>query len=270
MTLALARPQWGEEKKKVERKGIDIVFMLDSSLSMLAQDIKPSRFDKAKIEIRNFVKKLKGDRIGLVIFAGQAFLQAPLTVDYGAFLLFLDAVKVGYVPDPGSSLAEAIKTGLKAFPKGDKKYRVMIIFSDGEETTLEAEAVMERAREAGVRIYTVGVGTREGAPIPLGPGKGNITGFKKDRMGKTVISKLDNGLLEKIADETGGLFFPSTPGEKEIDLIYTHLGGIGKKTFKAKDMVEKEEHFQLFLLPALVLLMLELLISDRRKAGLFG
>ncbi len=266
IVIALARPQWGEEKRKVERRGIDIVFLLDTSLSMLTQDIKPSRFDKSKLEIKNFVKKLKGDRIGLVVFSGAAFLQSPLTVDYGAFLLFLDAIKVGYVPDPGSSITEALKTGLMAFPKGDKKYRVMIVFTDGEETTSEAEDVIKRAKEAGVRIYTIGVGTRNGGPIPLG-GKGRVTGFKKDRFGKTVISKLDDELLEKIAKETGGLYFPTTPGEKEIDLIYNHLQGIGKKQFKARDILEKEEHYQLFLFLALLLLMVELLISDRRKAG---
>jgi len=266
--IALARPQWGEEKRKVERKGVDIVFLLDTSLSMLVQDIKPSRFDKAKIEIRNFIKKLKGDRIALVAFSGSAFLQAPLTVDYGAFLLFLDAIKVGYIPDPGSSLAEAIRTGLSAFPKGDKKYRAMIVFSDGEETTSEAAEVIKRAKEIGVRIYTVGVATKGGAPIPLSAEKGKVTGFKKDRFGKVVVSKLDDELLEKIAKETGGLYFPSTAGEKEIDLIYTHIQGLGKKTYKARDIVEKEDHYQIFLLLALVLMILELLLSDRRKVSL--
>ncbi|MBI4971441.1 MAG: VWA domain-containing protein [Candidatus Omnitrophica bacterium] len=267
--LALARPQWGEEKRQVQRKGVDIVFLFDTSLSMLTQDTKPSRFDKAKIEIRNVLKKLKGDRIALVAFSGSAFLQAPLTIDYGAFLLFLDAIKVGYVPDPGSSLTDAIRTGLGAFPKGDNKYKVMMIFSDGEETTSQATEVIQKAKAAKVRIYCIGFGTKQGAPIPLTSGRGGqVSGFKKDRLGKVVISKLDDELLEKIARETGGLYFPSTPSEKEMDLIYTHIQGLGKKTFKAQDVIEKEEHYQIFLFPALILLMLELLISDRKKTGI--
>ncbi len=268
IVISLARPQWGEEKKEVQRKGVDIVFLLDTSLSMLAQDIKPDRFDKAKIEIRNFVKKLKGDRVALVTFAGSGFLQSPLTLDYGAFRLFLDAVKVGYIPDPGSSLSDAIKTGLSAFPKGDSKYRAMIIFSDGEETTTEASAIIKKAKELGVRIYTIGVGTRDGAPIPLASGRGRVTGFKKDRFGKVVISKLDDELLEKIAKETGGLYFPATPGEKEIDLIYSHIQGLGKKTFKAREITEKEDHYQFFLFIGFLLLILELFIGDRKKTAL--
>lgn len=267
--LALARPQWGEEKKKIERKGVDIIFVLDTSLSMLAEDIKPSRINKARIEIRNFIKKLKGDRVALVAFAGSSFLQCPLTLDYGAFLLFLDAVKVGYIPDPGSSIADAIRAAITSFPKGDKKYRVMVLFSDGEETAGGAPALVERAKEKGVRIYTIGVATRDGGPIPLrsaGAGKGKVGGFKKDRMGELVVTKLNNELLEKIAKETGGLYFPVTAGEKELDLIYTHIRGLGKKTFKAQEITEKEEHFQVFLVLALLALILELLLTDRRKA----
>jgi len=265
IVLALAQPQWGEEKKTIQRKGVDIVFVLDTSLSMLSEDLKPNRIDKARLEIRNFIKKLKGDRIALVAFAGSAFLQSPLTIDYSAFYLFLDAVKVGYIPDPGSSLANAINTAIRAFPKEKGKYKVIILFSDGEEHQGGLNSVIDKAKEEGVRIYTIGVGTRKGAPIPLRAGKNSVSGFKKNRLGQVVVSKLNDKGLEELAKATEGLYFPSTAGQKEIDLIYSDIQSVGKKTFKEREITQKEDHFQFFLLIAFLFLLVELFLTDRKK-----
>ncbi len=272
IVLALARPQWGDEKRSVQRKGVDIIFMVDTSLSMLAEDIKPNRITKAKFEIQSFVRNLRGDRTGMVTFAGSGFLQTPLTLDHAAFLLFLDAVQVGFLPDPGTSLAQAIHLALRAFPQKELKYKALILFTDGEDFTGGLESAIAEVKEAGVRIYAIGLGTAEGEPIPLKNEKGERTGFKKDRSGQMVLTKLNQPLLERITKETGGIYLPGTPGEKEVDLILKHLRGWGEQQFSEKTVVEKEDQFQIFLVMALIFLFAEMLVRrrDRKSAALLG
>ena len=264
-TLALARPQWGEEKRKIERKGVDVIFLLDTSLSMLAEDIKPSRLFKAKLEIKSIVKRLKGDRIGIVAFAGSSFLQSPLTLDYSAFLLFLDGIKTGYIPDPGTSLDQAVRLSLQSFPEENLKHKTILLFTDGEDHGGNIDQMLEEAKEAGIRIYSIGVGTEDGEPIPLKDEQGRRAGFKKDRSGQIVITKLNKPLLERIASETGGLYLPSTPSEQEIDLIFKHMETLGQKRFNEKIVTEREDHFQLFLFFALFFLCLEMFVRTTKK-----
>ncbi|MBI3317146.1 MAG: VWA domain-containing protein [Candidatus Omnitrophica bacterium] len=263
--LALARPQWGEEKRKIERKGIDVIFLLDTSLSMLAEDIKPNRLEKSKLEIKSMLRELKGDRVGIIAFAGSGFLQAPLTLDYSAFLLFLDAIKTGYIPDPGTSLARALELTLNAFPKENLKHKAVVVFSDGEDHEGGVEPVLEQIKKAGIRVYTLGVGTAKGDPIPLKDERGRKTGFKKDTGGQIVITRLNQPLLEKVAQETGGLYLPSTPGEKELGLLLKHMESLGKKQIQEKLITEKENHYQIFLAFALIFLILESFVPSRRK-----
>ena len=264
--LALARPQWGEEKKQVERKGVDIIFLLDTSLSMLAEDIKSNRLVKSKLEIKNLLRRLKGDRVGMVAFAGSSFLQCPLTLDYSAFLLFVDALKPGFVPDPGTSLSQAIDLGVRAFPEESKKYRSMIVFSDGEDHEGGIKEAIEEAQKAGVRVYTIGVGTTEGEPIPLYSATDQkLSGYKKDRDGQIVITRLNPDLLREVADQTGGLYLPATAGEKEVELVLKHLETLGERRLKERLVSEREDHFQLFLIIAFLLLMGETLQGNRKK-----
>lgn len=261
-TLALARPQWGEEKRKVERKGVDLIFLLDTSLSMLAEDVKPNRLDKSKLEIKSLIRRLKGDRVGMVAFAGSSFLQCPLTLDYSAFLLFVDSLKPGYIPNPGTSLSQAIGLAVRAFPDQTLKYKAALIFSDGEDHEGGVEEGLEEAKKTGVRIYTMGVGTPEGDPIPLrSAADGKISGYKKDRRGEVVVTRLNTELLEKIAKETGGLYLPATAGEKEIDVILKHLETLGEKRLKEKLVSAREDHFQIFLMLALFFLLWEMLLG---------
>ena len=268
--LALARPQWGDEKRSVQRKGVDLIFLVDTSLSMLAEDIKPNRLGKAKFEIETFIQNLKGDRVGMVTFAGSGFLQTPLTLDHAAFLLFLDAVQVGFLPDPGTSLVQAIQLALRAFPQKELKYKALILFSDGEDHEGSIEQALEEAKEANVRVYTIGLGTAEGEPIPLKNEKGERQGFKKDRSGQMVLTKLNQPLLERLAKETGGIYLPATPGEKEVDVILKHLRGWGEQQFEEKMVVEREDQYQIFLIFAFIFLVAEMLVrrKDRPKAGL--
>ncbi|MBI3306229.1 MAG: VWA domain-containing protein [Candidatus Omnitrophica bacterium] len=263
--LALSRPQWGEEQRKVERKGIDIVFLMDTSLSMLAEDIAPNRLQKAKLTIKNFIHRLKGDRVGMVAFAGTSFLQAPLTLDYSAFLLFLDAIDTGYIPVPGTSLDQAIRLAIHSFPDKTLKHKVIILLTDGEDHEGGIEAALEASKQAGLKIYTIGFGTPQGAPIPLKSETGQRTGFKKDDTGQIVITKLNQPILEKIASETGGVYITASPGEQEVSLILKHLEGIGQKKFKERTITEREDHFQLFLFFALIFLALESFVRRIHK-----
>lgn len=266
--LALSRPQWGDEKKTLKRKGVDLIFMVDTSLSMLAEDIKPNRLEKAKFEIESFVRSLQGDRVGMVTFAGSGFLQTPLTLDHAAFLLFLDAVQVGFLPDPGTSLSQAIHMAIQAFPQKELKYKALILFTDGEDHEGGIDQALQEARQAHARIYTIGLGTTEGEPIPLKNEKGERSGFKKDRQGQMVITRLNPPLLERIAKETEGIYLPATPGEKEVDFVLKHLRGWGEQEFSEKTLVEKEDQYQVFLLIAFFCLIAETLIKRRRKKGL--
>lgn len=270
LIAALARPQWGDEKKEIRRKGIEIIFLLDTSLSMLAEDIKPSRFEKAKLEMKSFVKQLKGDRIGIVTFAGSGFIQSPLTLDYDAFFLFANSIKVGFIPDAGTSLSEAIRTAVKGFPEAKQKHHVVILLSDGEDLMGDVDSAIKTAREANVKIYTVGIGTKDGAPIPLRGERGAVSGYKKDRGGEVVITKLNEDILRQIAQETGGKYAPATPSEREVEWVYQDMQNIEKKEFKQKVVVEREDHFQIFIAFALILLTLETLLSETKKEKVYA
>ncbi len=265
LIFTLTQPQWGETKKQLQRKGIDVMFLVDTSLSMLAEDVVPNRINKAKLEMKALLNELKGDRIGIVTFAGSGFIQSPLTLDYDAFLLFANSIQVGYIPDPGTSLSEAIRIALKAFPKKKVKNQVILLISDGEHHEGDVESAIKLANEAQVRIYTIGTGTKEGAPIPLRSGEGKVGGYKKDRAGEIVITKLNEELLTKIVKQTGGLYFPATPSGREIDYIYQHMQNLEKQEFKQQVVVERENHFQIFLIFAITFLSLEMLISEIKR-----
>lgn len=263
--LTIAQPQWGEIKKEIKRKGVDVMFLVDTSLSMLAEDTAPSRIEKAKLEMKSFLRQLKGDRIGIVTFAGSGFVQSPLTLDYDAFLLFANSIQVGYIPDAGTSLREAIQTAVKVFSKSKQKNNAIILLSDGEDLEGDVESSINMVKDAKIRIYTIGFGTKEGAPIPLRSDQGKVSGYKKDRSGEIVITKLNEPLLMKAAEETGGLYFLTTPSEREVEWIYQHMQNIEKKEFKQREIVEREDHFQIFLFFAILILMLELFVSETRK-----
>lgn len=264
--FALARPQWGEEKKKIERKGVDLIFLLDTSLSMLAEDVKPNRFTKSKLEIKNIIRRLKGDRVGMIAFSGSSFLQCPLTLDYSAFFLFLDSLKVGYIPNPGTSLARALELLPRAFPEEGRKHRSVVLFSDGEDHEGRVKEALAEVKKAGIRVYTIGVGTPEGEPIPLrSVTTEKVTAYKKDRQGQVVITRLNSELLGEIARETGGLYLPATPAEKEVEIILKHLETLGERQLKEKIVSEREEHFQLFLLLAFLLLVGETVLGNRKQ-----
>lgn len=244
--VAAARPQFGSRIVQVKRSGVDVLVALDASASMDAADVVPSRIARSRREIADLVERLRGDRIGIVVFEGEAFLLCPLTLDYGAARLFLDAAETRMLPTPGSNLAEAIRTSLKSFPQEGNRSRAIVVFSDGEAFDGDVAAAAKEAREADVRIYCVGVGTPSGEPIPVRDESGNVTGYKKDRGGQVVLSRLDEATLRDLAENSGGRYYPATLAGGEIESIYKSLADLEQSELKAGLRTRHEERFQIF------------------------
>ena len=267
LLTALARPQFGTRLETVEREGQDVVVALDVSLSMLAEDIQPSRLAKAKHAIGSFIDLLQGDRIGLVAFAGAAFVQCPLTLDYAAARLFLDALDTSILPVQGTALEEAILKSTDMFTGEEKTHKVLVLITDGESHQGDPVAAAGKAAEQGVVIYTVGIGSLEGTPIPVRDERGRREGFKKDAGGNVVMTRLDQGTLQEIARETGGRYFRASPGERELIDIQAEIAGMDKKRLSAQEFTQFDEQFQAFVGLAWVLLVLELLLGERKRVG---
>ncbi len=265
MAITLSQIQCGTHMEMMKREGIDLVIAVDVSNSMLAQDIKPSRIAKARQEVRGIIDRLKGDRIGLVVFAGDAFIECPLTLDYSAAKIFLDVIDVGLVPRQGTAIGDAIRKATEAFSKMEKKHKVLILLTDGEDQNTDPLGAAEEARKEGVKIYTIGIGSVTGEPIPITNRNGDVLGYKKDRNGEVVVTKLDEMTLQKIALATGGKYYHATPGEMELDKVYDDISKMEKKELEGKLMVQYEDRFQYPLLFGIFVIVLEFFISERRK-----
>lgn len=265
LVLALARPQIGTRSEMVKRMGNDLVIALDTSLSMLAEDIKPNRLDKAKYEIAKLIDTLGGDRIGLVAFAGTAFLQCPLTLDQGAVKMFLDIVDTDIIPEPGTALSKAIDVARGAFPGKERKHKVLILLTDGEDHSGDPVAAAEEAAREGVRIYTVGLGSRDGAPIPVLDEEGRVVDHKRDRRGKLVMSRLNEKTLRKIALAADGKYYHAGTGEFDLGKVLDEIAAMEKEELESRIFTHYEDRFQWLLFPALLAFVAEGLITDGRK-----
>jgi len=266
LALALVRPQWGFQWQTVTRTGVDIMIAVDVSRSMLATDIKPNRLERTKLAIRDLVEKLEGDRIGLIAFAGTAFVQCPLTVDYSGFLISLDDLSTGSIPRGGTSVSGAIREAMSAFAGGQKKYQALVIVTDGEDHEGDAAILAEQAKNAGIRVYCVGIGTPEGELIPL-EGENGARTWLKDRSGNVVKSRLNETLLQEIALKTGGSYVRASSLEFGLDLLYEKkIATLEEREIKSTMAKRYEERFQFVLLPAFVLLAIQLLLSRAGNA----
>ena len=261
---ALARPQWGFRWEEVHRKGIDILFAVDTSKSMLSQDVKPNRIERAKLAVEDLVNKLDGDRVGLIAFAGNAFLQAPLTLDYNAFRQSLDAVDVGIVPRGGTNVASAIQEAEAAFGTDTKNQKILVLITDGED--LEAKGI-DSARAAakdGLKVYTIGVGGTAGELIPVPDDNGGTT-FLKDADGNYVKSRLDESTLKQIAEATGALYAPLGQQGQGLETVYQHaLAPLPKKDLMSHMERVNIERFQWPLALGAALLLVEMFIGTRK------
>ena len=264
LIFALANPQVGTKVEEVKQVGIDVYVLLDVSNSMNAEDIKPSRLEKAKHDIKNLIKKLQGDRIGLIVFAGRAYVQFPLTTDYSAANMFLDAVDTKSVPQQGTNIGEAIDLALKSFKKKTDTKKAIILITDGEDNEGGIDAGIKKANEEDVSIYTIGLGTPEGAPIPAYDASGKMIGYKKDRYNKVVLTKLDEATLKKIASETHGKYYNAQNGENELEMIYKDLSKLQKKEFGSKRITDFEDRFYYLLFPAILLLLFDFFLSRNK------
>ena len=264
LIIAAANPQVGTRLEEVKREGIDLFIALDVSLSMKAEDIRPSRLEKAKRDVSDLLRKLEGDRVGLVVFAGEAFVQFPLTADYSAADLFINAVDVEAVPIPGTMIGSAIEVALKSFRQDIPTQKAIVVVSDGENTEGDITGAVDRARKEGVRVFAIGMGTPDGSPIPLYGATGERTDYKHDRAGNIVLTKLDESALQQIALTTGGSYRRATNAGNEIDEIHNELASLQKTEMASLQVTGFEDQFHYPLTLAIILLMIELLLSERR------
>ncbi|MFQ6604228.1 MAG: VWA domain-containing protein [Fidelibacterota bacterium] len=266
LIIASAGPRIGIRVKPVERKGVDLVFAIDVSTSMNAEDIKPSRLEKAKYEIGQVIRKLEGDRVALIVFAGSSHLYLPLTSDYEAALLFLESIETGMIPTQGTALATALNTGISAFSDDEDKHKVLVLVTDGEDHEGEAIEIARKAYKVGFTIHTVGVGSITGSLIPEKK-EGRRVEYKKDRQGKLITTALNEGLLNEIAEAGGGIFirFDNRFGVHR-DLVKT-INTMEKRTISTHEFSDYEDRYQLFALTSLVLLLIGFGLPTARQEG---
>lgn len=264
MLFSLLRPQWGFRWEEIKRKGVDILIALDSSKSMLAEDVLPSRLQRAKLSLKDLTRQLKGDRIGLIAFSGTAFLQCPLTVDYGGFLLSLDNIDSNTIPRGGTSFSSAIQEAIKGYAGGQKKYKVLVIISDGENLEGDPLKLAEVAKNEGIIIHCIGIGTKDGELI-FTQESGNRE-YVKDKEGNAVKSRLDETLLQKIALATGGSYIRATSKEFGLSLLYEErISKMEKRELEGHLAKNYQERFQWPLALGFLFLLLEPFIPERKK-----
>jgi Ca-activated chloride channel homolog len=261
IVAALAQPHFRKSETKVERRGVDVIIAVDVSNSMMAKDIAPTRLDKAKLELSGLIDKLKGDRIGIVAFAGDAIIQCPLTLDRGAVKLFLGTISPELVEFQGTNVGRAIGVSTQAFQKKEKDAKALILLTDGEDHEPETPRYVQQAKDAGVRIFTIGIGSAEGSTVPEG------ASYKRDRQGQVVISRINENFLRKISKDTGGVYYRSTRGEVEADHLAREIRQMTQKGFESEWSVEYEENYQFFVLAALLFLAAEMVLSERKKSA---
>ncbi|HET8735074.1 MAG TPA: VWA domain-containing protein [Pricia sp.] len=268
LTLGLVNPKIGTKLETVKREGVDIVFAVDVSKSMLAEDIAPNRLEKSKRLVSEIINQLASDRIGIIAYAGQAFPQLPITTDYGAAKMFLQGMDTDMLTSQGTAINEAIELATTFYNDREQTNRVLFIISDGEDHTEGAtlEAV-EKATDAGIRIFTVGVGTAKGAPIPI-KRNGVVERLKKNNQGETVITRLNEEILKEIADEGNGEYIKGANTEQAVEFIKEQLLQMDKKEFEAKQFAEFKDQFQWFLGAGLLFLFLDVFVLDRKTKWL--
>lgn len=257
--LGFANPQLGTKQEKVKREGIDVIIALDVSNSMMSEDVKPSRLDRAKNFISNFIDKLSNDRLGMIVFAGNAYMQMPLTVDYSAAKMYLRTINPGMIPTQGTNFAEAIDLAKQGFVKGDNSHKALIIITDGEDNEGGVDEKIADAAKEGIKIFTIGVGSESGSPIPMD------NDFKRDESGNIVLSKLNVEMLKDIAAKGNGKFFLLGSGNDEVDAVLNELKGISTKQFEEMIFTDFDDYFQWCLGIAVILLLIEWWLSERKS-----
>ena len=265
LTLALVNPKIGTKIETIKREGVDVVFALDVSKSMLAEDIAPNRIDKSKQLITQIINSLGGDRVGIIGYAGSAFPQVPITTDFSTTKLFLNSMNTDMVSSQGTAITEAIKMAETYYNDEDQVNKVLFIISDGEDHEGNVSEIVNEAANLGIRIYTIGVGTETGGPIPY-KRNGILQYYKRDKKNQQVITKLNANKLNEIASKGNGKYINGSNTSEVIEEVNTILNGMNQKEFEAKQFTDFKERFQWFLGISIFLLVLELVLLERKTA----
>jgi Ca-activated chloride channel family protein len=263
LVLALINPQLGSKMAEAKVKGIDIIVALDVSNSMMAEDLSPNRLVSAKRAISKMLEKLQGDRVGIIVFAGQAYVQLPITSDYAAGKLFLSTIDTDVVPVQGTDIGAAIDLSMKSFSEESPAQKAIVIITDGENHEADAVVAAQEAAEQGIRVFTIGMGSQDGTPIPQYNGN-TRTGFKKDQEGNIVVSKLNEQMLREIANAGNGAYIRASNAEVGLEPLLAELNQIEKTDMGTVAYAEYEDRFQIFLALALLCLVLEFFLSNQK------
>lgn len=267
LSLALVNPKIGTKLETVRSQGVDIVFAVDVSKSMLAEDIAPNRLEKSKQLVREIVNSLASDRVGIIAYAGKAFPQLPITTDYASAKMFLQNMNTDMLSSQGTAIHEAIQLAKTYYDDDEQTNRILIIISDGEDHGGEAVDIAEEASDEGIKILTVGVGNAKGGPIPI-KRNGVVLNYKKDSNGETVITRLDESTLRKIAEETNGVYVNGSNTAEVVETIKDVLDQMDKKEFESKQIADFKDQFQWFLGIGIFLLFIEIFLLERKTAWL--
>jgi Ca-activated chloride channel family protein len=262
--IGLANPQMGSKIAEGKQEGIDIMIALDVSNSMMAEDLKPNRLQRAKLAIEKLVNRLGGDRVGIIVFAGNAYVQLPITTDYSAAKLFLNGIDNTIVPVQGTAIGKAIDLAMQSFNFEDQSSKTIIIITDGENHEDDAVKAAEMAYENGVIVNTIGMGSEQGAPIPI-YNNGRQVDFKKNNKNETIITKLDDNKLRAIAEAGGGTFVRASQQDVGLGVLLENLDQMDKKEFGSVTYTEYESRFQYYLAIGLVLLLIDILLFDKKQ-----
>ena len=264
LIFAASGPKIGVRLAPLERKGVDLVFAIDVSTSMNAEDVKPNRLEKSKFEISQMIRQLKGDRISLIVFAGSSHMYLPLTTDYEAARLFLDQIDTNMIPTQGTALSSALQTGLSAFTEDESKYKVLVLVTDGEDHEGQAIDLASKASDRGMIIHTVGVGTESGSLIPV-IGKNGIRDYKRDNTGRLVTSILNENILNEIANAGNGTYVRFDNKPANFRSIMNAIDSMEKRSLKSHIYSEYEDRFQSFAFISMGLMIAGMLLPTRKN-----
>ncbi|KAF0238437.1 MAG: hypothetical protein FD181_1087 [Prolixibacteraceae bacterium] len=261
--LGIARPQYGSKLKKVNREGVELIIALDVSNSMLAEDIQPNRLERSKLAISRLVDELKDDKIGLIVFAGDAYIQLPITSDYNSAKLFLNSVNTQIVPKQGTAIGAAISLGMRSFTPGSKASKAIIVISDGENHEDDAISAAKSAVENGIVVHTIGMGLPQGSPIPVL--RNGAMGYLKDNQGNVVITKLNETMLGQIAAAGNGIYVRANNAQVGLNTLYDEINKLEKTEMESLVYSDYEDQFQYFFAIGMLLMLLEFVILERKN-----
>ncbi len=265
--IALVNPKVGTKLETVKREGVDVVFAIDVSKSMLAEDIAPNRLDKSKQLVTQIINNLTSDRIGIIAYAASAYPQLPITTDYASAKMFLQSMNTDMLSSQGTAINEAMELAKTYYNDEEQTNRVLIIISDGEDHEGNVKDIAEEAANEGIKIFTIGVGTERGGPIPI-KRNGIVQSYKKNNQGETVITKLNTTILQEIANEANGIYIDGKSTNQVLEKVKELLHGMDKKEFEAKQFADFKDQFQWFLAAGLLLLFIDVFLLERKTSWL--